>query len=470
MPTTTEYWVSNNNWTKEILGKGTYDPEAKIPAINYLINVDATTNPAIGCDKGFEASYQCGKYTNAAKHISIAPEALGKTANFDCTAEAALCTSLKLTLDDDGSLTLSNTKNGNILWTSDEISGSKITPDSVKALDKYKAENGKYPRNYLEPGETLDMSGNEWIGSPSGKYRLMMSANGLQVVYSIDGCGDLMTVGKTDSGFDTTKATVMYEMQMSYPQFVGQMGYINDAGQLQVFDPINQLFTSSYEKIGNYNILGANLGVEFAGRTETNCETQCTKDYTCVGFVYDTERKRCQLKTAEVYQTNRIINNKFQYYLRNKKPNNDTSCPQDITNEDSVFWGNSSMSPDPMLSTTACGLKRYTKKEREAAVDEETKVMGTVTSEFKSLMDTLHDKYRLLKTHLLSTGTDMETAKSDLNAIRSAGMDNLKNAQYAQLKAMSEDTDLNMMSQNYRHILWSILAIVIIIATMKIAK
>lgn len=468
MATTAEYWVLNNNWTKEILSQGTYDPEAKVPAINYLINVDATTNPALGCEKGFEATYQCGKYTNAAKSISIAPEALGKTASFDCTAESALCTGLKLTLDDDGSLTLSNTKNGNILWTSDEISGSKITPDSVKPLDKYKAANGKYPRNYLEPGETLDMSGNEWIGSPSGKYRLMMSANGLQVVYSVDGCGDLMTVGS--SAFDTTKATLLYQMPKSYPQFIGQMGYINDAGQLQVFDPINQLFTSSYEKIGNYNMLGANLGIEFAGSSETKCETKCTKDNTCVGFVYDTERKFCQLKNADVYQNTRIMNDKFQYYLRNKKANNDTSCPQDIINEDSAFWGNSSLSPDPMLSTTACGLKRFTKDERAAAAEEETKVMGTVTSEFKALMDTLRNKYTLLKSHLLSTGTDMETAKSDLNAIRESGMDNLKNAQYAQLKAMSEDTDLNMMSQNYRHILWSILAIVIIIATMKIAK
>jgi hypothetical protein len=36
--TTKEYWVPNNNWTKEILGRGSYDPEVKINTINYLIN------------------------------------------------------------------------------------------------------------------------------------------------------------------------------------------------------------------------------------------------------------------------------------------------------------------------------------------------------------------------------------------------------------------------------------------------
>ena len=42
--------------------------------------------------------------------------------------------------------------------------------------------------------------------------------------------------------------------------------------------------------------------------------------------------------------------------------------------------------------------------------------------------------------------------------------------QLQNLQAMTEDRDLNMMSQNYRHILWSILAIIIIIGTLKMTK
>ena len=42
--------------------------------------------------------------------------------------------------------------------------------------------------------------------------------------------------------------------------------------------------------------------------------------------------------------------------------------------------------------------------------------------------------------------------------------------QLQNLAAMREDRDLNMMSQNYRHIMWSILAIIIIIGTMKMTK
>ena len=475
-PPTTEYWVPNNNWTKELLGQSSMDPEVKIPTIDYLINVDATRNPALGCNKGFEASYQCGKHTNPSKILSIDPEALGKTARFNCTAEAAVCTPLKLTLDDTGKLTLTNTTSGAKLWSSDEISGGKVTPPTATALEKYQAPKGKYPRNYLLPGEFLDMSGNEWIGSPSGKYRLMMSSNGLQVVYNNYGCGTLMNMGGTESTFKSDSgdaATLFYQLPPNFTQNIGQMGYINNGGQLQIFTDQNPLFDSSYETIGKYNILGSSLGTEIYGKTASDCQTKCNADNTCAGFVFDTERTMCQLKNKNVYQSARIINNDYEYQLRNRKVNNDVSCPQEVTNEDSSFWQNATKANEPMLSTTKCGLAAYTEAERKAVAAEETKLTTAVDTDYKSMVNTLRDKYKLLKNHLLSTDTDTETAGTNLKNKREElglAMGDKKTNEYKQLQAMNEDTDLNMMSQNYRHIMWSILAIVIIIATMKIAK
>jgi hypothetical protein len=39
-----------------------------------------------------------------------------------------------------------------------------------------------------------------------------------------------------------------------------------------------------------------------------------------------------------------------------------------------------------------------------------------------------------------------------------------------QLNAQEEDRDLNMVSQNYKHMLWSILAIIIMLGTIKATK
>ena len=181
----------------------------------------------------------------------------------------------------------------------------------------------------------------------------------------------------------------------------------------------------------------------------------------------------CQLKNKNVYQSARIINNDYEYQLRNRKVNNDVSCPQEVTTEDSSFWQNSTKSSDPMSSTTKCGLAAYTDAERKAVAAEETKLTTAVDTDYKSMVNTLRDKYKLLKNHLLSTDTDTETAGENLKNKREElglAMGDKKTNEYNQLQAMNEDTDLNMMSQNYRHIMWSILAIVIIIATMKIAK
>ena len=470
--TTTEYWVPTNNWTKEILGKGASNPEAKNNTIDYLINVDVTTNPAVNCEKGFEATYTCGKYTNTAKSISIAPEALGKTANFDCGAEAAICDSLKLILDDEGTLTLINTNGGTALWSSVEIEGSKVTPDTAIVVDSYKAPRGKYGRNYLLPGETLDISGNEWIGSPSGKYRLMMSSNGLQVVYNAFGCDSLISGDITGPSAGTKDSSaILYTLSSSFTQHIGKMGYVNNNGELKIYPDLAQYYVNSYESIGKYNMIGANIGQPTMLNNTAACEAKCNTNQECAGFVFDIERKLCQIKNKNVYQSNRVIDENYEYHLRNKAVNVDISCPKAVTNEDASFWVNNPLDDaGGMTSTTKCGLAAFTETERRA-VNEKKELLDTaVNSDFKSMVTRFVDKYKLLKNNLFSSTASISDTSEELNKKITEMEGSTKNEQYKQLKAMSEDTDFIMMSQNYRHIMWSILAIVIIIATMKIAK
>ena len=67
-----------------------------------------------------------------------------------------------------------------------------------------------------------------------------------------------------------------------------------------------------------------------------------------------------------------------------------------------------------------------------------------------------------VKNLLKNTFSDLTNSRKDL---KDWSGDQLK-----QLNAMNEDRDLNMMSENYKHIMWSILAIVIIIGTIKMTK
>ena len=50
------------------------------------------------------------------------------------------------------------------------------------------------------------------------------------------------------------------------------------------------------------------------------------------------------------------------------------------------------------------------------------------------------------------------------------GVEDWSGEQGEQLDALIEDRELNMESQSYKHIMWSILAILIIIAIIKLVK
>jgi hypothetical protein len=88
---------------------------------------------------------------------------------------------------------------------------------------------------------------------------------------------------------------------------------------------------------------------------------------------------------------------------------------------------------------------------------------------FKSVFDKLKEKYKNLINRITNTNTNIKTKFNDLKNTKKELAD-WSGEQLQNLEAMDADTDLNMMSQNYRHIMWSILAIMIIITTIKLRK
>ena len=150
---------------------------------NFIVgNNPNFVDPAYGCEKEFTASYQCGDLPQI-KTIDIPGEAFSKSAVFDCTKENKSCSGFRLTLGDDGNLVLKNIA-GSQIWTSN-------TNKTGLALDEFKATNGKFGRNYLLSGETLNLG--EFVGSPSGNCYLIMApgtdgGNGLQLNYSVSSC------------------------------------------------------------------------------------------------------------------------------------------------------------------------------------------------------------------------------------------------------------------------------------------
>jgi len=199
-----------------------------------------------------------------------------------------------------------------------------------------------------------------------------------------------------------------------------------------------------------------------------------------------------------MYGQKRIINENKNLYIRQKGvKGQDISCPVDINIKSAEFWNDNYTNGSPnMTPRTKCGLAKFTQSERDRVEYDLYRVndnleyrdlLGKKTDEkfdkisgdrelkfnnkdrFKYIFDSLQDKYHKLTKQLFNTKTNIDTTFTELQDSRQKLAD-WTGEQLQNLEAMNEDRDLNMMSQNYRHIMWSILAIIIVMSTMKFAK
>jgi len=488
MPRT--YFVPSGNWTTSVTNSLDTNEGG---VLNYIPNINAANvDPAEGCSKNFNATYFCG--LDRTEKVINSTDGGGTSVRFDCSAEYAKCNDLKLTLSDDGILTLTNEDGTKKIWdsvTQFGASGKIAANISPIAVPEYAADGQakstdttikrRYPFNYLLAGQFLGVG--EWIGSPTGTCRLMMTGpagnppNSLQVVTNIVGCDDSLPEDRnvSETVIDTV-ATRIYTIPRTYATNIGKMAFVNNLGQLQKYPDTMTEYSTEFESIGPYTFTSSaflgNALTDSMSNTAEKCKSKCLT-YTgtaglCAGIVFDTTTNACQLLNASVYSSPRIIDTSKTYHIRQKKvKGQDISCPDTITNQSATFWNDAKKSTD-MSSTSKCGLANFTATER-------TKLIGDVSANIVSvgpvslLLGRLHTKYNELTNSLFNTKNSIKSKMDEFEKSKQ-NLADWTGEQLQNLQAMNEDRDINMTSQNYRHILWSILAIIIIIATMKMTK
>jgi len=502
------YYVPANNWTtivKTHIGPGNPADGTSLYPINFGT---ASPDPAVGClYKTFNASYKCGLETTT-RNLTPIQDAVGKTAKFNCSNLVNKCSGSKLYLGDDGILTVKD-NSGSTLWSSTEapINATPLPSDAL-ALDVYKpikdgVENTDnampYKRSFLNSGEYLNIG--QYMSSPSGKCRLEMvdtipptsgsatAEKTLQVVYTVIGCS-------VDNPINTQSST-LYTIPWTYRENLGKMGYVNAYGQLQAYTDPTMVgsYSDNFIKLANangtsYRMYGNDLGQPMPNiATVEDCKVEC-KTYgatgpdessvateQCAGFEYEKIGKTCQLKTDGIlrngirYISPNNASKNYEYYARSKGVNNvDTSCPyfpEDIVSAETTVW-NGIAQGSAMTPTTMCGLQKEVVNDR-LQVNIADASLNIIATRFKGTINSLYDKYQTLKNKLLDNKTSLRTKLSNLNETKQDLAD-WSGEQSEQLDALNEDRTLNMMSQNYKHILWSILAILIIIVVIKISK
>jgi len=495
------FYVEPNNWTKNIPMSTNSDnimmvnSEGDNGLFNYEITVDNGRDPAVGCEKAFTALYKCGSSSSVVKNININKEANGKIAEFDCQDEYKLCNTLKLQLDDNGHLTLLKTDEKDIesvLWTNESQNIHTSFPSYSN--NNYKADKGKNARNYLKSGEFLTEG--EWMGSPSGKYRLMMQSGKLQIFYNRLACSE--TTGPDSD------ASNLYQIPMSRKDNFGKIGYVNREGQLQNYPTNMTNYINHYTEVspeggkGGFNITGTNISTFGNISTAADCQTKCSEynansseggglftgegtqnvsssssmSNLCAGIVFNETEKKCNLRSNDIYNGRRIIDDTYKIYLRTKGVYNNITCPSDVkdyTYGSTTDWYDFSKNNIDMTPDTKCGLAHYTETTRNNMDASYNVLKATLNSDAKNRIQALDSSYNFFSNELKETKTTLNNKFNELNGTRN-DLSDWTGEQLEQLIAMNEDRNTDMISQNYKHVLWSILAIIIIIATIRFTK
>jgi hypothetical protein len=444
------YNVSIGNWTNY-----TNDAVGYQAVGNYIIGSNGGSDPAYGCYKNFTSNYQCGN--GPMKSLTIGGsnnEAGGQSAQFDCSQENQICAGFKLTVGDDGNLTLTNST-GNTVWTSNTFSVGV-------PLDQYKASNSRYGRNYLMSGEILQSG--EFVGSPSGNCYLMMvenssdsTQNGLQLIYNIYNCN----MGNDPIyGLDTS-AGGLYSIPITNISNVGKVAYIDENKQLHEYtsDMISQGTTYSF--IGNYDSPGNDIS-QIPNVSLEQCVAECNITDGCNGFVL--YGGACNLKNTNVYPNSlRTPNKDLKLYIRDKNVNNNSSCSNQIVTDYASIWDTLPVSSN-MTMDTLCGLGAYNNTEMNNATNDFYNIANTMQNTLNATTQNSNDINDAFINSENTLNANIKEYTKTYNRIRK------NNETLDNLTAMADDTKINRTSQNIKYFVWANLAIVITIFTIKFLR
>ena len=448
-PAPPQYNVSVGNWTKNVVDS----VNGKINAPFLVTTGGPDGDPARGCPKEFTANYQCGT-NSTTKEITVDAEANGHMATFDCTEEDAKCSNFKLTVEDTGNLVMTN-NSGGIVWQSN-------TSATGLSLDKYKGSNSKYGRNYMMGGENLGLG--EFVGSPSGNCFLIMSDSGLNLSYAIADC----TMKSDSIGYgDSENANALYGVSKASVDDLGKVGYVTDGGSLREYPDSMLKPGTTYFSMGSYDTLPGNNLNNYGNSSIDDCKEKCNADDACAGFVMNTANNICYTKPEGMFPKGlRIPAENTELYVRSKGVANNATCTKTVDSTTATEW---ELFPtgQKMAIDTLCQLGFVTQKERAEMADAHQD-LTVVKDELSQKLQNLSEQDARL---ISSLGKNIEKLDKDLHQY-----DNVRSktiaaeSGYQNVVGMKDDSEIQMVSDNYHYLLWSILAILIVAGGIKATR
>jgi hypothetical protein len=228
---------------------------------------------------------------------------------------------------------------------------------------------------------------------------------------------------------------------------------------------------TTYQKIENYNSPGNDLSSMPKQNSSVNdCINECNSKNDCSGFVFEKSANNCWLKNKNVYDvTKRVPNQNIDLYLNNPLVNKHSSCPNAVNSVDSIEWDSYMKTNVQMTPQTVCGLAKAIQSDIQNN-NVANQQLSSTTGQLINQVNDLGSFNSQIKDQMQAYNDTLQQNINDYNNIQEKIKENFTNAKNNTINEILSDTDLIVLHENYKYILWSTLAIVTIIIAINVNR
>ena len=446
-------------------------------------------------------NYKCGKRNNPPTASSGVP--IGQGFNIECWDLYNKFPSFSLELSDDGIVKIYNNATRTTVgpvWISSntQISVPLITLSNGRQFD-IRAPRPDWVSSGINSGGNpltsygAPVSGNssgvktlsngQYISSPTGKCRLLFDGSRLILQYSIfnvlqDKNGDLIG-NMLPNGVNSFS---MYSLTKSdLPTVKGNVAYIDINNGLHKYPDDMLAFDNTYTEMPGFTpspSVGTTVTAP-TGSSEPLCKTACNSDTTCAGYTFMNSTCKKYTETQIYPKGDRILFDGAaadtvlnKTYIRNKKISDSNSshysCNKVVNNvNSSVYSSYPATDPNPMTTTQKCALGLILDPKMSTLA---TKSATAVTSggTVKSAINGIYTNQNTLKNTINTKTTAIETGLASQDEVKRK-IDKYEESNNTSTATVS-DTELLLVSDNYKYILWSIVTVMVSISAIKIFR
>jgi hypothetical protein len=435
--------------------------------------------------------YKCG---NEGKEPIYKRVTLGEGFSIGCWELYEQYPSFSLNLSDDGTITITNNKTPNdILYTStNQISNRPDTQIiSIAGANKTMmpwADRPDWVSGSINGGGLLTsysmgvktLTNGQYISSPSGKCRLIFKKSGgsagtLELEYSIYDVSQTQGTA-TSQGLDKDNNLIgnannysqYYLTKVDKPDIKSRIAYIDINNGLHEYPTDMTEFDNDYIEMKNFvpNPVNGNI---VQNANEAVCKTSCNDDPLCAGYTYNSSVCK-KYSDIEIYPIgDRILDEGKITYIRKKKistidgKKTHFSCNKFVHNVDSGVY-TSYPKTDTMTTTQKCALGLILEP-RMGVLDTKNNAAVTKGNEIKGYINGIYTNQNKLKDDINTQSKVIEERLAGQEAVKKQ-IDKYDESNITSTATVS-DTEMLLVSDNYRYVLWSLVTVLVGIAAIK---